>query len=91
MGNSTFSISVTDPELYNIFPFFSLHSIDENRLPKFLLTPGPEHVGEYFVRCEAVELYTFEHFSLSGLVNIKITEDTAEDAELGEEFAEQAA
>ena len=84
------SLSVNDPELLTVFPFFALHSIDENRIPKFKLTPTKEHIGEYFLRCEAVEVYTYEHYNLTGNVVIKITEDTAQDAVLGEEFAEEA-
>jgi len=34
---------------------------------------------------------TYEHFDLSGEIIIKITEDSSADAELGEEFALEAA
>ena len=38
-----------------------------------------------------VERYTYEHYTLLGVINVKITEDSARDALFGEEFKKAAA
>lgn len=90
-GNSTVVYSLDNPDLYESFSFFSISRINVGGNPVIEMSPKKSDIGEYFTRIDAVEAFTYEHYNVTGEHHFTISANSASDADIGEEFSNEAA